>query len=31
MIGLSGAPQHAGEVAWEGIGRCGVGPRVMRD
>ncbi|GBF98633.1 hypothetical protein Rsub_10822 [Raphidocelis subcapitata] len=30
MIGLSGAPQHAGELAWEGVGRCGVA-RALRD
>lgn len=31
MIGLSGAAQHAGELPWEGVGRCGIGPRTMRD
>jgi hypothetical protein len=31
MIGLSGAPRTAGELAWEGVGRCGVGPRTMHD
>lgn len=30
MIGLSGAPQHAGELAWEGVGRCGL-TRTLRD
>lgn len=31
MIGITGAAQHAGELAWEGVGRCGIGPRTLRD